>query len=104
MTPHPLALALREWRASPDTEAAGWQDAEDAAALRAILARHGYALVPVELDEPMRAAIWRAQAEHLLTPETREGYARTRIENATQRALDTAAWRAMHAEAAARHG
>lgn len=103
MTPDPLALALRELRNSPNTEAAGWRDAADANALRAILARLGLGLVPTELDEAMRAAIWRAQAAQLLiTPQTRETYARARVENVAQHELDRVAWAALHAEAAAR--
>ena len=49
----PLALALRELRRSPDTEAAGWADAEDADTLRRILRAAGWALVPVEPTEAM---------------------------------------------------
>jgi hypothetical protein len=42
----PLARALRELRASPPTEAAGHQDAEDAEALRSILRKMGLVVVP----------------------------------------------------------
>lgn len=101
----PLALALREIRGSANTEAAGHIDAEDADTLRRILARLGWALVPVALDAEMRRAIWQAQAEHLVqTPATRAAYTTFRLTNDQQHALDRAAWSAIHAEVARRLG
>jgi hypothetical protein len=101
----PLAVALRDLRNSPDTEAAGWRDAEDAAALRAILARLGFALVPIALDDAMRRAVWLIQAPHFVhTPAKVADYAQARVANEAQRALDRAAWAAMHQHAAERLG
>lgn len=96
----PLALALRELRGSPNTEAAGFADAADADSLRRILAGLGVALVPLELDAEMRAAIWRAQADRLIhTPEAREAFVRARLASDHQAETDRAAWQAIHAEA-----
>lgn len=101
----PLALALRELRGSPNTEAAGFRDAEDAATLRAILARLGHALLPIALDEPMRRAVWLAQARHVVhTPANAALYAEARVANDAQRRLDAVAWAAMHQHAAERLG
>lgn len=101
----PLALALRDLRGSPNTEAAGHADAEDAQALRAALRRLGWALVPLELDDAMRTAIWRARAAELVhTPRNADAYAAHHLANDAQRALDRATWTAMHQHAAERLG
>ena len=59
-----LALALRDLRGSPDTEDTRWIDAQEADTLRAALRQHGLALVPTEVTEPIRRAVWLAQYEH----------------------------------------
>lgn len=95
-----LAAALAELRGSPRTDAAGHADAEDADTLHRLLARHGLALIPAELDAEMRAAIWRAHAERLIhTPDSRATFVAARLASDHQAEADRASYASIIAEA-----
>jgi hypothetical protein len=101
ITPDPLALSLRELRGSPETEAAGHADAEDAHTLHRILARLGYFIAPTVPDDALRLAVHQARAAHAIAtrPELRgadaEALARAAVTSDAQRAQDHVTMAAM---------